>query len=112
MEQNTKNVILPERRFKQRINCAFPAIVHGSTQNGKKFEESATVENLSSGGAYLLLNRSIELGQELSVRIALPTGSLERGTSKLATTAVVVRIETYSTGVLGVAIKFQHYRFL
>ena len=112
MEQYTKNVIIPERRIKQRIKCAYPAIVRGRSINGKKFEENATVLNLSSIGAYVLLNRSIEIGQELSVSIAFPTGSLEIGTSKLSTSAIVVRTENYSEGVLAIAIKFQHYRFL
>jgi hypothetical protein len=112
MEQNDINGALLDRRSKPRIKCAYPAIIRGSTKNGKKFEENATVLNLSAGGAYVMVNRQIDNGQELSVKIGFPTGSLELGTSKLATVAIVVRTEDFSEGVLGVGIKFQHYRFL
>ena len=103
---------IAERRSKPRIKCAYPAMVRGSTLAGKKFEEHATVLNLSAGGVYLLINLFIQEGQDLSVKIAFPTGSLEWGTSKLNTDGVVVRTEALSEGSLGVAIKFQHYRFL
>jgi hypothetical protein len=112
MDQNARNSAILERRSKLRIICRYPAIVRGCTLVGKKFEENATVLNLSAIGAYLLLNRFIQIGQVLSIKIALPTGSLELGTSKLATVGVVVRCEALSKGVLGIAIKFQSYRFL
>jgi hypothetical protein len=105
------NAIL-ERRSKPRIKCAYTAIVRGSSTAGKRFEEHATVLNLSAGGVYVLVNRYIQEGQDLSVKIAFPTGSLEWGTSNLASDGVVVRTEPLSEGSLGVAIKFQHYRFL
>jgi hypothetical protein len=112
MEQIARSITDPERRSKPRFKCAYQAIVRGGCGNGKKFEENATVLNLSACGLYVVLPRFIQEGQELSVKIAFPTGSLERGTSKLATNGVVVRIEPFSEGVLGIAIKFQNYRFL
>ena len=112
MAQNVKKSAVIEKRSKPRIQCLYPANVRGCNIGGKKIEESATVLNLSAGGAYLVLRRTIENGQDLSVKIAFPTGSLDLGTSKLATTAVVVRTEIFSEGVLGIAIKFHRYRFL
>ena len=112
MDQNAVNSAIFERRGKQRITCAYPAIVHGCSIDGKKLEENATVLNLSVSGIYVKLNCYIQNGQELSVKIAFPTGSLELGTSKLAIKGVVVRGEPYSEGVFGVAIKLIHYRFL
>jgi hypothetical protein len=106
------NNMLPERRGKPRMQCAYHALVNGHSHNGTKFEENGTVLNLSASGAYLLLNHSIEDGQDLSVRIAFPTGSLEWGSSKLATNGIVVRTENLSEGVIGIAVMFQHYRFL
>jgi hypothetical protein len=87
-------------------------MVRGSSFDGKKFEENGTVLNLSASGAYVMLNRIIKKGQGLSVKIAFPTGSLEWGSSKLATSGVVVRTEGLSEGVLGIAVLFQSYRFL
>jgi hypothetical protein len=112
MDHYPSNSSIPERRVKPRMKCAYPAMVRGYSLDGKKFEENATVLNLSASGVYVLLNRFIKKGQELSVKIAFPTGSLEWGSSKLATNGVVVRTEALSEGVLGIAIMFQRYRFL
>jgi hypothetical protein len=112
MNNNQKNGSFVERRGKPRMKCAYPALVRGLSQLGKKFEDTATVLNLSASGAYFLLNRSIRQGQELLVKIAVPTGSLEWGNSKLNTNGVVVRTEALSEGVLGVAILLQRYRFV
>lgn len=112
MDKDSKKAFITERRFNERIQCEYSAIVRGSSVNGRKFEEYVTVLNLCAGGAYLLINRNIEVGQNLSVRIAIPTGSLDFGSSKLATTAVAMRTENYSEGVLGIGIKFQKFRFL
>jgi hypothetical protein len=112
MNQTPEHETFSERRSKSRIPCNYAAIVEGRDENGKKFEENARVISLSTSGIYMLLNRSIYTGEELSVRIALPTGSLKLGTSKLATTGIVIRGEPQSTGVFGIAVKFNHYRFL
>jgi hypothetical protein len=102
---------IPERRGKPRMQCAYRALVNGYSHNGTKFEENGTVLNLSASGAYLLLNRFVQNGQALAIKIAFPTGSLEWGSSKLTSNGVVVRTEPVSDGVLGAAIFFQHYRF-
>jgi hypothetical protein len=111
MNQNANNTAVSERRGKPRIKCAYSALVRGCLANGKKFEENATIINLSASGIYMLINRYINKGQELSIKIAFPTGSLKWGTSNLATTGSVVRLD-FLDNVMGVAIKFQHYRFL
>jgi len=112
MDHYDRNSSVPERRGKPRMECAYPAIVRGYSLDGMKFEENATVLNLSASGVYVLLNRFIKKGQDLSVKIAFPTSSLELGSSKLATKGVVVRTEALSEGVLGIGIKFQRRRFL
>jgi hypothetical protein len=112
MEKHQNNIAFVERRGKPRMRCAYPAVVRGLSQMGKKFEETATVLNLSATGAYILLNRLIQNGQDLSVKIAFPTGSLEWGSANLNTNGVVVRTETLTEGVLGVAILLQRYRFI
>ena len=112
MNKNQKNRCFVERRGKPRMKCSYRAMVRGLSQAGKKFEESATVLNLSASGAYIMLNRLIQIGQDLSVKIAFPTGSLELGSANLNTKGVVVRKETLSEGVLGVAIILQGYRFI
>jgi hypothetical protein len=110
LKQSTSPVI--ERRGKPRMKCAYPAMVLGHSQDRKKWEENATVLNLSASGVYLLLNRFIQKGQDLTIKIGFPTGSLEWGSSKLTSNGVVVRTETLSEGILGIAILFQSYRFV
>jgi hypothetical protein len=112
MDQYPNNGFFVERRGKPRMKCAYPAMVLWHSQDKKKFEENGTVLNLSASGVYVMLNRKIENEQELSVKIAFPTGSLELGSSKLNTSGVVVRTETISEGVLGIAIQLQRYRFV
>lgn len=111
MSNNMGNETFMEKREKTRISCNFAAIVKGRDQRGREFEENARVLNLSASGIYLLLNRLLEDGQQLNVRIALPTGSLKLGTSRLVTEGIVIREESLSAGVMGVAVKFNHYRF-
>jgi hypothetical protein len=108
--QNSSSFV--ERRGKPRMKCAYPAMVRGLSLEGRKLEENATVLNMSASGVYVLLNRLIEIGQDLSLKIAFPTGSLEWESSKLTSSGVVVRTEGLSEGILGVAIKFEHYRFI
>jgi hypothetical protein len=112
MNKTQNNGSFVERRGKPRMKCAYPAMVRGLSQVGKKIEENATVLNLSASGVYVICNCFMHNGQDLSVKIAFPTGSLEWGSSKLNTTGVVVRTETLSEGVLGVAISLQRYRFI
>jgi hypothetical protein len=112
MEWIDQDGIAAERRSKSRITCNFAAIVRGREENGREFEENANVMNMSAGGAYLILNREIQVGDELAVRIALPTGSLKTGTSKLATKGIVLRGEEINYVSYGIAVKFTSYRFL
>jgi len=111
MEYNSSDNVVTERRGKPRIKYAYPAMVRGCSTNGKKFEENSTVLNLSASGVYLLVNRLIQKSQELSVKIAIPTGSLKWGTYQLATTGVVVRAD-FPERTMGVAIKFEQHRFI
>jgi hypothetical protein len=112
MDLNQPISAIAERRGKPRMKCSYSAMVRGCSLDGKKFEENATVLNLSTSGVYMVLNRYIENGQDLSVKIAFPTGSLKWGSSKLTSIGVVVRTEALSEEILGVAVLFQRYRFV
>jgi hypothetical protein len=94
------------------MKCVYHATVQSHSENGEKIEENATVLNLSASGVYLMLTYLIQNGQTLSVKIAVPTGSLEWGSSKLTTAGEVVRTEMLTDEVLGVGIAFHHYRFI
>jgi len=112
MEPVISKALVTERRTKHRLNCDYPAVVKGYDAQGVKFAEKARVINLSTSGIFVVTKRSIRNETEVYVKIAFPTGSLEWGTSKLATSGKVVRNEFQSDGSVGIAIKFQSYKFL
>lgn len=112
MNQDTDTAFVTERRSYQRITCEYSAIVRGSGVDGKKFEEIVTVQNLSASGAYFCINRKLEMGQMITIKIAFPTGSLHYGSSKVTIKAVVIRVDGVSDEILGIAIQFQNCRSL
>jgi hypothetical protein len=103
---------VPERRQEPRSKCDFIARIRGHDENGKPFEEFGKAVNLSRHGVYILLNRKIPNGMKLSIRIAIPNGYLELGTSKLAVHGMVVRSEYHSEMVYGIAVKFHEFKFV
>ena len=111
MEQTGSMSLLPEKRMKPRMNCDYPATVKGLNAQGEKFVEKARVINLSSSGALLATKYSISNEAEVHLKIALSSGSPGGGTSNLATSGTVVRNELLSDGAIGIAIKFQGYKF-
>lgn len=82
---------LPKSRLGQRRRLRFEAVVKGETDDGRTFEERATVRDLSLQGAYLCLNSRPRLQSELSVAIDA-AGDGDRS-SLLSLRAAVVHCE-------------------
>ncbi len=102
----------PDRRIKPRIECDYPAIIEGVDGQGAKYNENAKLANLSASGLFMLAGRHVENGTKLSVTVLL-SNSIENGDApRLATSGTVVRIEPKPNGTYGIAVKFNHYRFL
>ncbi len=112
MEENNAQVTIVERRRKPRINCQYSATVHGQDAKGKKFEDSAKLANLSATGLFMWINREVQQGQKIFVIVRLNSDLLKDTTPRIATNGIVTRVEPQADGVMGVAIKFQRYRFL
>jgi c-di-GMP-binding flagellar brake protein YcgR len=112
MDQTNAQVTDIERRRKPRINCQYSATVHGQDAKGKKFEDSAKLANLSATGLFMWINSDIQQGQKIFVIVRLNSELVKEATPRIATNGVVTRIEPQPDGVMGVAIKFQRYRFL
>jgi hypothetical protein len=111
MDQNARNNSIPDRRSKPRENKIYPAIVKGCDAQGRKFEEIATLTNLSASGCYLQLLRPIRLGEELRVTLYLPNPQPGQPGSNITITGVVVRTDQDEQGTPGIALKILHYRF-
>ena len=102
-----------DRRIKPRISCDYPAIVMGYDNQGEKYIDNATLANLSASGLFMWANRYIENGSKLTVTVRLCNALLsDDETPQLATNGIVVRTEPQTNGTCGIAIKFNHYRFL
>ena len=61
-----------ERRKNARLGLAIPARVQGYTADGSTWEEFATTDDVSLGGACFPLAHDVELGQILFLTLALP----------------------------------------
>ncbi len=112
MELSSEFVTSRERRGKPRIICDCSAVIQGHDAFGKKFEEAGRVINFSRIGMYILLHREIHTGAELLIRMALPTGKLELGTSRLVVHGTVVRGEVRPGAIYGIGVMYEKYRFI
>jgi phosphoribosyl 1,2-cyclic phosphodiesterase len=83
-------VTLPKSRLGQRRRFRFAATVRGETEEGRAFEERATVRDLSLQGAYLCLNSRPRLQSEL--RLVIDANENDRS-SLLSLRAAVVHCE-------------------
>jgi hypothetical protein len=61
-----------EKRKTQRIDLSIPIRVQGFHVDGSTWEETATTDDISVGGAGFVLKRPVELGQVLLLILPLP----------------------------------------
>jgi len=60
------------RRKEKRISVRLPMQIRGKDIEGAAFEESTQSENLCRGGAAFVLQRTLDRGANLEIRIPLP----------------------------------------
>jgi hypothetical protein len=85
--------------------------VRGVNAAGKVFELDTVLENISGGGAYLVVPDAVEVGAELALVVRFD----QRGgvqAPRVAMSGSVVRIEPQPSGDFGVAVAFTRHRFL
>lgn len=90
-----------EQRRGKRFHVDWPVRVEGVGESGATFTETGTLENISSGGALLLLHKLLKPGDRLEVVITLPLKSGK--TMKFS--ACVVRVQMQAVS-FGAALKF------
>ena len=113
MTSYTETEYSVERRSKPRMECAFPAVVRQSGSGTTRFQEQATLLNLSGNGLYLRMNRRVEVGQALFVVARFSNvAESDLRTTRIAFRGTVVRSEARSDGMCGIAIMFNQHRFL
>ena len=102
-----------ERRRNPRIYEPFPATVRGVDTNGKSFETSTVLDNLSASGLYLRLAQSVKEHTELLIVTRLATApTAEAPGALVALHGVVLRAELQPDGSCGVAVLIKQHRFL
>jgi hypothetical protein len=61
-----------ERRSAHRFELRWPVRINGVESAGLPFEATGTVENISSRGALVYIERSPQVGSQLNVSIKVP----------------------------------------
>ncbi|MBI5031847.1 MAG: hypothetical protein HZB51_15060 [Chloroflexi bacterium] len=113
MDSIKTKVAVAERRAKPRVECGFSALVRGYGKDGKKFQEPATVCNLSACGLYMRVHKAIEPGSQLFVVIYLSEiAPKETASARIAIRGPVVRALLKPNGDCDLAIEFNRNRFL
>jgi hypothetical protein len=115
--EQVENGSLPEpaleRRRKPRIFQPFQVQVSGKDTKGESFETGSVLDNMSTIGMYLRLNRNVEPGVNLKMLIRLSTSSIEDFEfAKIAAETVVVRSEPLPDGMWGLALSIVKRRFV
>ena len=101
-----------ERRKKPRIYQPFQVKVSGTSTTGEAFELMTELDNMSSTGIYLRLDKRVELGSKLHMVIRLSTSlDEELEVAKVAVECEVVRREALPDGTWGVALAIIKRRF-
>jgi len=95
-----------ERRDARRFRVGWDVAVKGTDQSGTGFDEAATLEDLSSIGAFLYLPRPVRLGARLELRIRVPF----KRNNWMKYSAEVIRVKKKATGNIGVAVRFETAR--
>ncbi len=95
----------PAARKRRRFQVNWSVMVVGRDTTGASFIEMTVLENISSRGAYLYIEKLVEVGAIIDLLIKLPLKS-DRW---MKYSGEVVRTEDSSAGV-GTAMEFKHFR--
>ena len=101
-----------ERRLSWRARAPYPARLWATDTAGRVWREDVVLDNISGGGLYVRLNRSLEKNAKLSVVVSLATAPKTSPALRLAARAVVLRVERQPDGTCGVALQFGRRRVL
>ncbi|MBM3311479.1 MAG: PilZ domain-containing protein [Candidatus Aminicenantes bacterium] len=94
--KRTKVITVPvdvNRRREWRFELPLKAIIEGILPQGKKFVETAKLENISSGGAYFCLDSGVIVGSKLHLLIDVPKKVSEGKNIRLRIGGITVRLE-------------------
>lgn len=90
-----------EHRRGKRFHVDWAVRVEGVGDGGATFTDTGVLENISSGGALLLVNNPLAMGAKLDVYISLPL----KAEKLMKYSASVVRVEKKAS-LFAAAVKF------
>jgi hypothetical protein len=90
-----------ERRAARRFEVTWAVVIKGKGRAGERLDETGTLQNLSSRGAFFLMPRPVQPGARLEIEIQVPM----KEESWMKYSAKVVRVRRHEAS-FGVAVKF------
>ena len=99
-----------ERRFHWRVSVPYPARIWVTDATGQLGRLNVVLDNLSAGGMYLRLKRSVRQDAYLSIAVRLSTTAETTPTMRLVARGVVLRAELLPDGTWGLAVEFGRRR--
>jgi hypothetical protein len=94
-----------ERRNARRFQVAWQVAVKGADASGRSFDESGSLENLSSRGALFFMSTRVQPGAKIELQIKVPL----KKENWMKYSGEVVRVKKKSGG-FGVAVMFDTVR--
>jgi hypothetical protein len=105
LRSGREDAVGQERRRARRFNATWEVSVSGRDSAGAIYNETGSLENLSSTGAFLFLTRKLEVGERVDIFIKIPFKS----ENWMKYSAEVVRVEPASPRI-GVGMRFDTAR--
>ncbi|HVF88548.1 MAG TPA: PilZ domain-containing protein [Blastocatellia bacterium] len=72
LNSGTDDATRQERRKARRFDATWEVSVRGTDRTGSIFNETGSLENLSSTGAFFFLTRRFEVGEKIDILIKIP----------------------------------------
>lgn len=103
---------IADRRRLPRIQVPFPARIQGTDATGAAFEIETILDDLCGRGFYVRMQPLVNAGSELDAEISLATSRATPSAPRIKVKATVLRAEPRPGGTYGVAVTFDHPRFV
>ena len=105
---------MPEqRRLSPRVHFPYTARLWSTDAAGRTWKADTVLDNISTGGLYLRLNRCVRAGAHVHVAVRLSAASAETYPAlRLVAAGAVLRIEPHPDNTWGVAVEFCRRRLL
>ena len=105
---------MPEqRRHSPRVHFPYTARLWSTDAAGRTWKADTVLDNISTGGLYLRLNRRVRAGAHVHVAVRLSAASAETYPAlRLVAEGAVLRTEPQPDNTCGVAVEFSRRRVL